>query len=181
MSVAAECLPPTRPTITKECNLSKYRTVISKVRTHAPSYPIAADSARPTDHPSCCSTVTRLNDLLLWACGPDQRTLGVCVCVCVSRACVSVCAGVARLSPPTKSTCDTDSFLRWSQCHSSLSFHPLQALSMPAQIRHIQTAKIREKGVVKAVVCSMCHCVCATEYVGVRCAYHLCVLLVRCV
>ncbi len=152
ISVATELLPPTRPTISKNPNYSKYKIEFSKARTRSASYPTASDSAKPSDHPSCCSIVAQLDDLLLWACGPDQKTLGVCVCVCV-RACVR-CAyslwycfvGVARLSFVSTIFQESDSFLSWSRCHSPLPFTPLQALSMPAQIRHIQTAKINKIG-----------------------------------
>ncbi|XP_064393855.1 uncharacterized protein LOC135341273 [Halichondria panicea] len=144
ISVATELLPPTRPTISKNPNYSKYKIEFSKARTRSASYPTASDSAKPSDHPSCCSIVAQLDDLLLWACGPDQKTLGV-----------------ARLSFVSTIFQESDSFLSWSRCHSPLPFTPLQALSMPAQIRHIQTAKINKIG-----------------YVGVRCDYYVCVLLV---
>ncbi len=97
ISVATELLPPTRPTISKNPNYSKYKIEFSKARTRSASYPTASDSAKPSDHPSCCSIVAQLDDLLLWACGPDQKTLGVCVCVCV-RVCVrEVCLFIVIL------------------------------------------------------------------------------------
>ena len=77
VSVAGELLPPTRPTMPKNHDFAKRQR--SQARPRPPSYPECADSARPTDNPSCCSIVTHLDNLLLWACGPDQRTLGVCI------------------------------------------------------------------------------------------------------